>query len=63
MAHTVIWYGKQGKKTPFDAEKAARDHAPETFADRSGIVAVEVPKDDGTVVFSKAGATSASNST
>jgi hypothetical protein len=29
MAFTVIWYGKQGivEKTPFDAEKAARDHA------------------------------------
>lgn len=58
MAYTVIWYGKQGilKKTPFDAEKAARDHALEMFADRkSGVVAVEVRKDDGTVVFSKAG--------
>ena len=58
MAYTVIWYGKQGvvEKTPFDAEKAARDYALSTFPDRkSGIVAVEVRKDDGTVVFSKAG--------
>ena len=42
MAYTVIWYGKQGivEKTPFDAEKAARDHALATFPDRkSGIVA------------------------
>ncbi|MCZ8546656.1 hypothetical protein OOJ09_20900 [Mesorhizobium qingshengii] len=45
-------------KTPFDAEKAARDHAMATFPARKledGIVAVEVRKDDGTVVFSKAG--------
>ena len=60
MAYTVIWYGKQGifEKTPFDAEKTARDHALETFADRKlrdGIVAVEIRKDDGTVVFSQAG--------
>ena len=54
----MIWYGKKGivEKTPFDTEKAARDHALSTFPDRkSGIVAVEVRKDDGTVVFSKAG--------
>ena len=66
MAYTVIWYGKKGivEKTPFDTEKAGKDHALSTFPDRkSGIVAVEVRKDDGTVVFSKAGATSASNST
>ncbi|MBB6411942.1 hypothetical protein [Mesorhizobium sangaii] len=58
MAYTVIWYGKRGiaEMTPFDTEKAARDHALATFADRkSGIVAVEVRKEDGTVVFSKAG--------
>lgn len=58
MAYTVIWYGKQGivEKVPFEAEKAARDHALSTFPDRkSGIVAVEVRKDDGTVVFSRAG--------
>jgi hypothetical protein len=63
MAFTVIWYGKQGivEKTPFDAEKAARDHALATFPARKqndGIVAVEVRKDDGTVVFSQAGARS-----
>ncbi|BCG96752.1 hypothetical protein [Mesorhizobium sp. 131-2-1] len=63
MSYTVIWYGKQGivEKTPFDAEKAARDHALATFAARKqndGIVAVEVRKDDGTVVFSQAGARS-----
>lgn len=43
---------------PFDAEKAARDHALGTFPARKqddGIVAVEVRKDDGTVVFSQAG--------
>ncbi|PAQ05731.1 hypothetical protein [Mesorhizobium temperatum] len=60
MAYTVIWYGKQGivEETPFDAEKAARDHALATFPARKqddGIVAVEVRKDDGTVVFSQAG--------
>jgi hypothetical protein len=60
VAYTVIWYGKKGivEKTPFDAEKAARDHVFTTFPARKqddGIVAVEVRKDDGTVVFSKAG--------
>ena len=60
MAFTVIWYGKTGivEKTPFDAEKAARDHAMTSFAARKaqdGVVAVEVRKDDGSVVFSKAG--------
>ena len=62
MAFTVIWYGKQGvvEKMPFDAEKAARDHARATFPARkqNGIVAVEVRKEDGTVVFSQAGARS-----
>lgn len=61
MAYMVIWYGKEGivEKTPFDAEKVARDHALATFLARKqndGIVAVEVRKDDGTVVFSQAGA-------
>jgi hypothetical protein len=60
VAYTVIWYGKRGivEKTPFDAEKAARDHVMSTFPGRKladGIVAVEVRKDDGTVVFSQAG--------
>jgi hypothetical protein len=60
VAYTVIWYGKQGivEKMPFDAEKAARDHAQAMFLARKkgdGIVAVEVRKDDGTVVFSQAG--------
>ncbi|BCG87910.1 hypothetical protein MesoLj113c_40200 [Mesorhizobium sp. 113-3-9] len=60
MAYIVIWYGKQGivETTPFDAEKAARNHAKAAFADQqhdNGIVAVEVRKDDGTVVFSQAG--------
>ena len=62
MAFTVIWYGKQGvvEKMPFDAEKAARDHALATFPTRkqNGIVAVEVRKEDGSVVFSQAGARS-----
>lgn len=61
MAYMVIWYGKEGivEKTPFGAEKVARDHALATFLARKqndGIVAVEVRKDDGTVVFSQAGA-------
>ncbi|RWC49317.1 hypothetical protein [Mesorhizobium sp.] len=60
MAYTVIWYGKQGilEKTPFDAEKVARDHLLETFGDRKlrdGVVSAEVRKEDGTVVFSQAG--------
>jgi hypothetical protein len=58
VSYTVIWCGKQGilEKTPFDHEKAARDYAQATFpARRHGIVAVEVRKDDGTVVFSQAG--------
>ncbi|UVK38616.1 hypothetical protein LHFGNBLO_005802 [Mesorhizobium sp. AR10] len=60
MVYTVIWYEKQGifEKVPFGAEKAARDHAVATFLARKevdGIVAVEVRKDDGTVVFSLAG--------
>jgi hypothetical protein len=58
LTDPVIWYGKQGvvEKTPFDAEKAARDHALSTFPDRkAGVVAVDVRKDDGAVVFSKAG--------
>ena len=59
MAFTVIWYGKQGivAKTPFDAEKPAKDHAIEMFPTRKrddGIVAVEVRKDNGAVVFSRA---------
>jgi hypothetical protein len=60
MAYTVIWYGREGivAKTPFEAEKTAKDHAIETFPARQqsdGIVAVEVRKDNGDVVFSLAG--------
>lgn len=59
VAYTLIWYGRQGivEKVSFDAEKAARDHALANFPLRNqqGIVAVEVRKDDGTVVFSQAG--------
>lgn len=60
MAYSVIWYGKEGiiEQTPFDAEKEARDFALASFAERQrndGIVAVEVRKADGEVVFSKAG--------
>ncbi|MER8823924.1 hypothetical protein NKH70_29865 [Mesorhizobium sp. M0991] len=60
MAYTVIWYGKHGivEQTPFDAEKEARDFALASFDERQhndGIVAVEVRKADGKVVFSKAG--------
>jgi hypothetical protein len=52
MAYMVIWYGKAGivEKTPFDAEKAARDHAQTAFSARQqddDNVAVEVRKDDG----------------
>jgi hypothetical protein len=59
VAYTVIWYGKQGivEKVPFGAEKAARDHALATFPSRKevdSIVAVEVRKDDGSVMFSLA---------
>ena len=60
MAFTVIWYGKAGivAKTPFDAQKAARDNALQEFAARKlddGIVAVQVRNDSGDVVFSHAG--------
>lgn len=60
MVFTVIWYGQQGvvEKQRFDAEKDARDHAQMSFAARQqndGIMAVEVRKHDGTVVFSLAG--------
>jgi hypothetical protein len=59
MAYTVIWYDRTGivEKTPFDAEKAARDHALEMFEarpQRDAIVAVEVRKEGGAVVFSRA---------
>ncbi|WP_155256424.1 hypothetical protein [Mesorhizobium loti] len=54
MVYTVTWYGKQGvvEKTPFDAEKDAKEHARATFLARQqvdGVVAVEVRKHDGTV--------------
>lgn len=57
LPYTVIWYDKAGivAKTLFDTEKAARDHAAAMFPDRrkdEGIVAVEVRKDSGDVVFS-----------
>jgi hypothetical protein len=60
VAYTVIWYGRQGifEKTPFEAEKAALDHALATYASRKevdGIVAMEIRNDDGKVVFSLAG--------
>ena len=60
MAYTVIWYGRQGilEKTPFEAEKAARDCALATYPSRKevdGIVAMEIRNDDGKVVFSLAG--------
>ena len=60
MAYTVIWYGKEGivEKTPFDAEKTAKDHVVEMFParqQRDAIVSVEVRKDNGAVVFSHAG--------
>jgi len=47
--------------SPFDAEKEAREHAQASFAARQqddGVVAVEVSKPDGTVVFSQAGGSS-----
>lgn len=60
MAFTVQWYGRAGlmNSTPFADEKSARDHASALFPARNandGVVAVEVRKSDGTVVFSKAG--------
>ena len=60
MGYTVVWYGREGivAKTPFEAEKTAKDHVIETFPARQqsdGIVAVEVRKDNGDVVFSLAG--------
>ena len=60
MAYTVIWYEREGimAKTPFDTEKAAKDYAIEMFPARKqddGIVSVEVRKDNGAVVFSRAG--------
>ena len=63
MVYRVIWYGKQGvvEMIPFDAEKEAREHAQASFAARQqddGVVAVEVRKPDGTVVFSQAGGSS-----
>jgi hypothetical protein len=59
MAYTVIWYGREGiiEKASFDAEKAAKDHAVEMFParqQRDAVVAVEVRKDSGAVVFSRA---------
>ena len=62
MAFTVIWYGKAGivAKTPFDAQKAARDHALEAFATRKlddEIVAVQVRNDSGDVVLALGGST------
>ena len=60
LTYTLIWSGKQGitEKVSFNAEKAARDHALASFPiiAQGGIVAVEVRKADGTVVFSNAGA-------
>lgn len=58
MAYTVIWYGREGivDKETFDAEKQAKDCAIAMFPTRkAGVVAVQVRKDDGTVVFSRAG--------
>ena len=59
MAFTAIWYGRQGivDKEMFDAEKAAKDHAIAMFQTRKGddgIVAVEIRKESGAVVFSHA---------
>ena len=61
MAYTVIWYTKTGilGKTPFNDEKTAKGHATSMFPAKrlnDGVVAVEVRKDDGTVVYSHAGA-------
>ena len=60
MAFTVIWYGKDSivAKTPFDAEKTTKHHAFAMFPalkQKDGVVSVEVRKDDGTFVFSRAG--------
>jgi hypothetical protein len=60
MPYTVIWYGRQGiiERMSFDAEKDAKEHAIAKFPERKaddGVVAVEVRKDSGAVVFSRAG--------
>ena len=60
MAYTVIWYSRQGiiEKSSFDAEKAAKEYAVETFRsrqERDAVVSVEVRKEGGAVVFSHAG--------
>jgi hypothetical protein len=60
MAFTVKWYGRQGivETATFALERAAKDHATTMFEARRrdfGVVAVEVRKEDGAVVFSHAG--------
>ena len=60
MTFTVIWYRRQGilEQTAFATEKAARDFVVKGFPVRKeadGIVAVEIRKDEGTVVFSLGG--------
>jgi hypothetical protein len=58
MPYTVIWYGREGivEQVTFDAEKAAKDYAVAMFPTRkAGVVAVQIRKNDGTVVFSRAG--------
>jgi hypothetical protein len=56
MPYTVIWYGRQGiiERVSFEAEKDAKEHAIAKFPD-DGVIAVEVRKDGGTAVFSRAG--------
>ena len=58
MTYTVVWYDREGiiDKSTFDAEKKAKDYAIAMFPTRkAGVVAVQIRKDDGTVIYSRAG--------
>jgi hypothetical protein len=59
MAYTVMWYGREGllDKTPFETERDAKEYAIAMFPAKKqsfGVVAVEVRKDNGEVVYSHA---------
>ncbi|MEO5758730.1 MAG: hypothetical protein ABIQ51_17920 [Mesorhizobium sp.] len=63
MPYTVIWYGKKGElaRLPFDDEKSAKTHVTSMLPIKivsDGVVAVEVRKADGAVVYSHAGSAS-----
>lgn len=68
LAYSVIWYDKAGivAKTPFVTEKGARDHANDMFPARNkndGIIAVEVCKESGDVIFRRASGSRNANRT